>query len=90
MEFSADSLPAGLALDPQTGRISGSLARRGEYAVVLRARNSLGTAQRRFRIVVGDKLMLTPSMGWNSWYYHGELVAEKDIRTRPTPCFPTA
>jgi alpha-galactosidase len=80
MEFSADGLPAGLSVDSQSGQISGSLTRPGEYAVMLRARNALGTAQRKLRAAVGERLMLTPSMGWNHWYCHVELVTEKDIR----------
>ena len=68
MEFAAAELPPGLSLDPQTGCITGSVAKRGEYLVKLQAKNALGTADREFKIVVGDKLMLTPSMGWNSWY----------------------
>lgn len=80
MEFSVDGLPEGLAVDAQTGQISGRVARPGEYSVTLRARNALGTTQRKFRIVAGDKLMLTPSMGWNHWYCHLDFVTEKDIR----------
>ena len=31
-------------------------------------------------LVVGDKLALTPPMGWNSWYTHYRHVADKTIR----------
>ncbi len=48
--------------------------------VTLRAKNALGMAERPFKIVVGDKLMLTPSMGWNSWYCFLDRVTEKDVR----------
>src|SRR5271154_6666987 len=65
--FAADNLPDGLMLDSATGRITGVLPQPGEIAVTLRATNSLGTAEKRFRIVVGDKIGLTPAMGWNSW-----------------------
>ncbi|MGO8747550.1 MAG: NPCBM/NEW2 domain-containing protein [Thermoguttaceae bacterium] len=81
MEFAAAGLPQGLSLDPQTGRITGSVQERGEYVVKLQAKNALGTADRGLKIVVGDKLMLTPSMGWNSWYCFLNRVTEKDVRS---------
>jgi alpha-galactosidase len=68
MKFSAEGLPKGLELDDGTGRITGSVMEKGRYVVTLRAANSLGRTEREFRIVVGDKLALTPPMGWNSWY----------------------
>jgi len=80
MEFSADDLPASLLLDPASGRISGSIRKKGEYVVTLRARNARGTAERAFRIVVGDQLALTPPMGWNSWYTHFLGVSDKIMR----------
>jgi alpha-galactosidase len=67
MTFSVKHLPRGLAVDPATGRISGSLSKAGEYKILLRAKNSKGTNEKKFRIMVGDKIALTPPMGWNSW-----------------------
>jgi alpha-galactosidase len=80
MEFSAEGLPNGLKLDTRTGRITGSVAKRGKYIVTLRARNVLGEAVREFRIVVGDKLALTPPMGWNSWYCFFAGVTDEMMR----------
>jgi alpha-galactosidase len=80
MEFAADGLPEGLKLDSQTGQISGSVANRGEYVATLRAANALGAAERKFRIVVGDRLALTPHMGWNSWYVWENHVTDKMMR----------
>jgi len=80
MTFSAKRLPDGLTLDPETGIIRGTVARRGEYKVTLQAENRLGTSSRPFRIVVGDTLALTPPMGWNSWYVLLDRVTDKDIR----------
>ena len=80
MTFAVSDLPAGLQLDPQTGRITGSLARAGEYDVTLRAKNALGSAKRKFKIVVGDKIALTPQMGWNSWNCFAGAVSEEKVK----------
>ncbi len=80
MTFAADNLPAGLQLDPQTGRITGTLNKAGEYIVTLRAKNALGAAKRKFKIVVSDKIALTPPMGWNSWNCFASAVSEEKVR----------
>ena len=56
MKFSIADLPEGLQVGQETGQITGSLAKRGTYRVMLRAENSLGHAERELRIVVGDEL----------------------------------
>src|SRR5665213_390490 len=68
MTFSASGLPNGLQIDASTGLIRGAIKTSGKYDVILRARNSLGRAERPFQIVVGDKISLTPPMGWSTWY----------------------
>ncbi|MGC9944154.1 MAG: NPCBM/NEW2 domain-containing protein [Verrucomicrobiota bacterium] len=80
MTFAASGLPAGLQLDPQTGRITGSLTQAGEYVVTLHAANALGSAKRKFKIVVGDKIALTPPMGWNSWNCFAGAVSEEKVK----------
>ncbi len=78
MNFTADGLPGGLQLDAQSGRITGALRDKGEYPVTLHAANALGTAERKFKIVCGDRIALTPPMGWNSWNCFGcDVTAEK-------------
>ena len=80
--YGAEGLPSGLVLDTSTGRISGRLAEPAAYSVVLRASNALGSARKRFRIVVGDRIALTPPMGWNSWNCWSESVdQEKMLRS---------
>jgi alpha-galactosidase len=79
MTFTVDGLPAGLRLDPATGRITGRIAQPGEYAVTLRARNALGVADRKFRLVVGNKIALTPPMGWSSWNCWGGAVSQEKV-----------
>ena len=78
MKFSADHLPRGLKLDARTGRITGKLKKPGEFNVTLRAKNKLGAAEEKFRIVCGDTIALTPPMGWNSWNcFAGAVSADK-------------
>lgn len=80
MTFSASGLPKGLQLDPETGRITGSLDQMGEYNVILSAKNSLGRAHRKFKIVCGDQIALTPQMGWNSWNCFAGAVSEDRVK----------
>ncbi|MGA2052420.1 MAG: putative Ig domain-containing protein [Opitutales bacterium] len=79
MQFSVDGLPAGLQLDPNTGRITGQLNQTGEYPVTIHATNALGQASRPFKIVVGDEIGLTPAMGWNNYNLSGPHVDQKII-----------
>jgi alpha-galactosidase len=80
MTFTAENLPAGLQLDPQTGRITGVLEKTGEYVVTLHANNALSMAKRKFKIVVGEKIALTPPMGWNSWNCFAHAVSEEKVK----------
>lgn len=81
MTFSANGLPAGLQLDPQTGHITGRLEQPGEYTVTLRAQNALGQAKRKFKIICGDQIALTPPMGWNSWNCFAGAVTEDRVKS---------
>jgi alpha-galactosidase len=76
MMFSADGLPEGLTLDPHTGTITGGLWRTGEYEVVLHAKNLFGAGDKKFTIVVGETISLTPAMGWNSWNHYGARITQ--------------
>jgi len=78
--FSAENLPEGLKLDGKTGIIAGAVSRRGTSLVTLKAANAHGTAERKLKIVCGDLLSLTPSMGWNHWYAHYDRVTDKMMR----------
>ena len=81
MKFSADHLPRGLKLDAKTGHITGVLKTKGEFIVTLHAENSLGTAEKKFRIVCGDQIALTPPMGWNSWNCFAGAVSEEKVKS---------
>lgn len=79
MTFAAKGLPAGLACDAATGRISGTIAAPGAHEVTLVATNAQGSVERPLRIVAGEDIVLTPPMGWNSWYCQSEGVNQKAI-----------
>ncbi len=80
MTFSTSKLPQGLQLDPQTGRVTGTLASKGTFTVNLRARNARGSAARPLKIICGDTIALTPPLGWNSWNCFGCDVSEANVR----------
>jgi len=80
--FSAEGLPEGLQLNKDNGRITGSVATPGTYIVKLKATNKSGSNEREFRICVGDRISLTPPMGWNSYNVFGiSNVDQKAIET---------
>jgi len=70
----------GLSCDPATGIISGRIADCGEFLVTLLAENSQGCDTRLLKIVVGDKLSLTPQMGFNDWYSYYSKVTQSDMQ----------
>jgi len=67
VKYSATGLPEGLKLDNGTGVITGRIITPGRYEVIFQAANALGSDSRKFTIVVGDQIALTPPLGWNSW-----------------------
>ena len=78
--FSASGLPEGLSLDQNSGIITGKIGKAGEYPVEITAQNTYGTTIRTFKIIAGDKLALTPPMGWNSWYIYYHRVSDSVMR----------
>jgi alpha-galactosidase len=79
MTYEVKGLPEGLTLDAQTGILTGSIAKASSYEMTFTATNARGTAQRPFRLVIGDTLALTPPMGWNSWNVFGTQVDQKKV-----------
>lgn len=77
IEFAAEDLPKGLSIDKQTGFITGNVKEPGEYNVQVIAMNRRGNVRENLKIVIGDKLCLTPPMGWNSWNVFTSDVSEK-------------
>lgn len=77
--FSANNLPEGLKLDASTGIIRGVVKQAGSYEVKVSASNKNGTAEQILKIEIGDKLCLTPPMGWNSWNVFTNTLDEKMV-----------
>lgn len=80
LRFTVKNLPSGLQLDPVKGIISGITPEKGEYDLIITAENSKGKDKRKLRIVAGDKLALTPPMGWNHWYAHYDRITDSLVR----------
>jgi alpha-galactosidase len=79
MTFAADGLPEGLTLDAATGRISGRVAVPGTRRVTLHATNARGATTQPLRIEIGERIALTPPMGWNSWPAWGVKVDQEKV-----------
>ena len=79
MKFAAAGLPKGLNLDPATGVIRGTVKDRGTYTVKVSAKNGKGSASRDFTIKIGDRIALTPPLGWNSWNCFAGDVDQKKM-----------
>jgi alpha-galactosidase len=80
MTFSAEDLPKGLKLNKSNGQITGVMKKAGEYTVTLKAKNSLGTSERKLKIVCGPNISLTPALGWNSWNCFASAVTDEKVR----------
>jgi alpha-galactosidase len=78
--FSVKGLPPGLELNKETGFITGNAPVSGEYNLMITAANSSGKDKRKLKIVSGEKLALTPPMGWNDWYAHYDRITDKMMR----------
>ncbi len=81
MVFTAQNLPEGLSIDTKTGVISGTTPSKiGHYNIIVSAENNLSKDIKSLKIVVGDKLALTPPMGWNSWNCWGTSVSSEKVK----------
>lgn len=80
MTFSATGLPKELKINTQTGLITGKLSTAGTYVVTLEAKNAKGRFLRKLRIECGDRIALTPPMGWNSWNCFAQEVSADKVK----------
>lgn len=80
LTYKAQGLPDGLKLDAATGIITGVVTQQGTYPVTFTVSNRLGSKTKAFTIIIGDKIGLTPALGWNSWNAWGLSVDDKKVR----------
>ena len=80
--LSAKGLPDGVTFDAEKGILGGSTAARGTNVIEFSASNAEGVATKRFRLVVGDTIALTPPMGFNTFggLGGGEMMNEENVR----------
>lgn len=81
LQYIVEGLPAGLTVDANTGIITGSLLKAGDYKMNFIVKNSSGEARREFTIRCGNLLALTPPMGWNSWNCWGLSVSDEKLKS---------
>lgn len=67
MNYEIKGLPKGLQYDKTTGIITGRVREKGDYTVTFIAKNKYGEDKKNVVIKIGDRIALTPPMGWNSW-----------------------
>ena len=79
MKYAVEGLPEGVTLDPDKGVLSGAVAKAGDYPLVFIAKNAKGETRAEFTLKVGDRIALTPPMGWNSWNCWGLSVSQEKV-----------
>ena len=80
MTFAVDGLPTGLTVDAARRPNHRRLDSAAPVQRSLPRRQRPGQGARKFKIVCGDTLALTPHMGWNSWYVWADHVTDKIMR----------
>ena len=79
--YAAEGLPKEVQIDATTGWITGRAPEKiSDYEITLHAENSKGKTSKKLILRVGEKICLSPPMGWNSWYVQSEGVSEQAIR----------
>lgn len=81
LEYKVKNLPKELTIDTNSGIITGSLPKEGNYILQLIVKNKKGTTTNNLTIKVGNVLSLTPPMGWNSWNCWGLSVSAEKVKS---------
>lgn len=80
LQVAVENLPAGLNFDAEKRIITGAVSEAGTHQLTVRAKNARGEATEQWRLEIGDKLSLTPPMGWNSWNVWGMAIDDAKVR----------
>ena len=80
LSLDCENPPPGTAFDPHRRTLTGRINHAGRRPVTFRAENPAGHAAATVELLVGEKIQLTPPMGWNSWYCFSEGVSDARIR----------
>jgi alpha-galactosidase len=79
--FTAEGLPESLSLDASSGIIQGTTPSADDtFNIIFRAKNSRGSDERKFTLIIGEKIALTPPVGWNSWGGYMLMVSDEVMR----------
>ncbi|MCK5853034.1 putative Ig domain-containing protein [bacterium] len=78
--YNVNALPPSLKIDNATGIITGKTPAKGKYQVTFIATNTFGVDKKKFTIISGDNLALTPPLGWNSWNCWSLNVSTEKIK----------
>lgn len=78
--FNVDGLPQGVFVDSTTGVMTGKTNQKGTYKLKITATNKYGSDCKEFLLEVGERIALTPPMGWNSWNVFGADISDEIIR----------
>jgi len=79
LKIRVSNLPVGLSFDSRKGIIYGRVKTKGDYDLQISAENSKGKVSEVLKVIVGDKIALTPPMGWNSWNCWGLSVDQEKV-----------
>ncbi len=76
-----ENLPGGkLKFDPKTQVLRGIVGQPGDYPLTVSASNRHGKESKKLILKIGDRLALTPPLGWNSWNCHYGGVNEGHLK----------
>lgn len=73
-------IPRGLYLDKDNGVIYGKAVNSGIYNVNIEVKNAYGKDKKQITFKIGNKIALTPPLGWNSWNSFACDVTEDNIK----------
>lgn len=81
ISFEIEGLPSGLHCNSE-GIIYGKTpSAAGNYLLKINAKNKFGSCSRSFKLVIGEKMALTPPTGWNTWGGYMLNISDSLIRS---------